>query len=75
MDPCPYLVKYSFDVLKKKTKFLDIFDTNKKCFMKINIESSPQAIWIRNRFHNWIKISTTAANIHLNSESKLSNCI
>ena len=24
-DPCPYLVKYSLDVLKKKTKILDIF--------------------------------------------------
>ena len=27
--PCPYLVKYSLDVLKKKTKDLDIFDTDK----------------------------------------------
>ena len=37
MDPCPYIVKYSFDILKKKTKVLDIFDTDKKCLMKINI--------------------------------------
>ena len=37
MDPCSYLVKYSLDVLKKKTKVLDIFyiNTDKKCFMKI----------------------------------------
>ena len=28
-DPCPYLVKYSIDVLKKKTKVLDIFNTDK----------------------------------------------
>ena len=30
-DPYPYLVKYSPDVLKKKTKVLDIFNTDKKC--------------------------------------------
>ena len=30
MDPCPYLVKYSLDVLKKKTKVLDILNTNQK---------------------------------------------
>ena len=30
----PYLVKYSLDVLKKKTKLLDIFDTNKKCLIQ-----------------------------------------
>jgi hypothetical protein len=29
MDPCPYLVKYSLDVLKKKTKVLGIFKTDK----------------------------------------------
>ena len=46
MDPCPYLVKYSLDVIKKKTKFLDIFNTDKKSFIKNNIESSPQEIWI-----------------------------
>ena len=29
-DPCPsYLVKYSLDVLKKKTNFLDIFNKDK----------------------------------------------
>ena len=49
-DPCPYLVKYSLDVLKKKTKVLDIFNTDNKCFFKNNIESSPQEIWIRIRF-------------------------
>ena len=30
MDPCPYLVKYSLDILKKKTKVLDIFNMDKK---------------------------------------------
>ena len=29
---CPYLVKYSPDVLKKKTK-----NTDKKCFIRINV--------------------------------------
>ena len=49
---CPHLVKYSIDLLKKKTKLLDIFHTNKKCFLKINIESSHPEMWIRIRFHN-----------------------
>ena len=31
-DPCPYLVKYSIDVLKKKTKVLDIFNRDKNVF-------------------------------------------
>ena len=44
--PYPYLVIYSPDVLKKKTKVLDISNTNKKCFVQINIESSPQETWI-----------------------------
>ena len=46
-DPCSYLVKYLTDVLKKKTKVLDIFNTDKKYFKQITIESSPQEIWIR----------------------------
>ena len=33
-DPFPYLVKYSIDVLKKKTKVLDIYNTDKKCVIK-----------------------------------------
>ena len=45
-DTCPYLVKYSLDFV------LDIFNTDKRYFMKINIESSPPEIWIRIRFHN-----------------------
>ena len=40
--PHPNLVKYSPDVLKKKTNILDIIGTNKACFIKINVESSPQ---------------------------------
>ena len=44
-DPCLYFFEYSPDVLKKKTKVLDIFNTNKKCIMKINIESSPPEIY------------------------------
>ena len=42
-DPSPYLVKYSLDVLKKNF-FLDIFNTDKKCITKKNIELSPQEI-------------------------------
>ena len=41
MDPYQNLVKYSSDVLKKKTKVLDIINTDKSCFIKINVESSP----------------------------------
>ena len=29
---------------KKKTKFLDIFNTDKKCFMDISIKTSPPEI-------------------------------
>ena len=46
-DPCLYFSEYSPDVLKNKKKVLDIFNTDKKCLMKINIESSPPEIWIR----------------------------
>ena len=46
-DPCPYLVKYSPDVLKNNTKDFDIFNKDKKCFIKINVESSPHGIGIR----------------------------
>ena len=49
---CLSLIRYSLDVLKKKTKVLDIFNTDKICFMKIVIESSSLEIWIRIRFHN-----------------------
>ena len=45
-DPCLYFFEYSPDVLKKKTKVFDVFNTDKKCFMKINRESSPPEIWI-----------------------------
>jgi hypothetical protein len=30
----------------KKIKCLDIFNADKKCFVKIKIESSPSEIWI-----------------------------
>ena len=49
-DPCSYLFEYSPDVLKKKARFLDLFNTDKKCSIKNNIESSPREIWIRIRF-------------------------
>ena len=49
-DPYLYLVKYLFDVLKKKTKILEIFNADKICIIKINLESRPQEIWIRVRF-------------------------
>ena len=51
-DPCLYFFEYSPDVLKKKKNVLDIFNTYKKGFMKINIETSPPEIWIRIRFYN-----------------------
>jgi hypothetical protein len=35
-DPCLYFFEYSPEVLKKKTKVLDIFNTNKKCLMKVD---------------------------------------
>ena len=40
-DPCVNLVKYSLDVFNKKTKVLDIFNSDKKSFYKNDIESSP----------------------------------
>ena len=43
-DPCQYFFEYSPDVLKKKTIVVDIFYTNKKWFIKINIKSSPPEI-------------------------------
>ena len=46
-DPCLYFFEYSPDALKKKTKVLDIFNTDKKCFLEINIESRPPEICIR----------------------------
>ena len=49
-DPYLYFFEYSPDVPKKKTKVLDIVNTNKKCFLKINIESSPKEIWKMIRF-------------------------
>ena len=49
-DPCPYLVKHSLDILRKKEKVLDFYNTYKKCCIKNNIESSLQEIWIRIRF-------------------------
>ena len=56
-DPCPYLIKYSLDVLKKKTKVLDILNTNKKCLIQINIESSSSEIW--SMFSQQIQIPIT----------------
>ena len=45
-DPCLYFFEYSPDVLKKK-KVIDIFNTDKKCYRKNYIQSSPLEIWIR----------------------------
>ena len=39
-DPYPYLFKYSPDVLKMKTKVLDMFDTDKNLFKNEYIISS-----------------------------------
>ena len=35
---CQYLVKYLPGFLKKKTKDIDIFYTNKKCLIKFNVD-------------------------------------
>jgi hypothetical protein len=34
-DPCQYVFEYSLDVLKKKSRVLDIFNTDKKYLIKI----------------------------------------
>ena len=62
-DPCLYVFEYSPYILKKKTKVLDIFNTDKKCLMKINIESSLPEIWIRIRFLE-INEYPSLVNIH-----------
>ena len=41
-DPCPYLVEYSTDDLKKKNKSFRYFLNGHKIFIKNNIESNPQ---------------------------------
>ena len=46
-DPCLYFFEYSPYDLKKKEVYIDILNTYKKCFLKVNIESSPPEIWIR----------------------------
>ena len=50
MDTCLYFFGYSPDVLKKKKKVLDIFNTDKKCFMIrirfIEINESPSLVKI-----------------------------
>ena len=42
-DPCLYFFEYSPDVLKKKTKVLDISNTDKRYIMKININQVPRS--------------------------------
>ena len=59
---CPYLVKYSLDVLNKKTKVLDIFNTDKNCLMKINIEIKSSRDIDRDPFSQQIRIPITANN-------------
>ena len=51
-DPCPYLVKYLNGVIKKKTKAIDIFNSDKKGVIKIVIKLNPQEIWtmVRNKY-------------------------
>ena len=39
-DPCLYHFEYSPDVLKEESNVLNIFNMDKKCFMKIIIETS-----------------------------------
>ena len=52
-DPCPMhrnLVKYSTGIVKKKTKVLYTFNTD-KVFVKISVEWSPKEIWTKIDFH------------------------
>ena len=66
-DPCPNLVRYLPDFLKKKTKVLDVLDTDKRCFIRINIKSRPQDIWIRIHFlekNGSPSLLTTNYNFH-----------
>ena len=43
-DPFLYSLKYSPGVLKKKKKVLDVFNTDKKCFMKIKIKQGQKVV-------------------------------
>ena len=73
---CLYFFEYSPDFLKEKTKTLDIFNTDKKCFIKINIESSPPEIWIRIRPFSWNqRISITAHNTYLCCKNRHHNIL
>ena len=64
---CLYFFEYSTDVLKKKTKVLDIFNTDKKCFMKINIETSPRSIDMdKDLFSQQMQIPFTDINNEIN---------
>ena len=42
-DPCPYLVRYSPEEENKSFRY---FLYKQKCFIKNNVRSSPQEIWI-----------------------------
>ena len=59
-DPYVNIVTFAPDVLKNKTKDLNIPNTDKMCFLKNNVESSPQDIWIRFRFLEKKRIHITA---------------
>ena len=48
---------------------LDIINTDKTCFIKINVESSPQEIWIRIRF---MKKNGSPSLLKLSNQSLLS---
>ena len=61
-DPYPNLFEYSPDILKKKTKVLDIINTDKTCLIKISVESSTQEIWIRIHFLEKKRIPITVFN-------------
>ena len=50
-DPCPKLVNYSSDVLNYKSKVLDISNMDKRCYIKIYVESSPQEICFTDPHH------------------------
>ena len=52
----PFMTMFNLQEKLTELKLLgqnvNIFNTDQKCFMKINIESSPPEIWIGIHFHN-----------------------
>ena len=62
-DPCLYFFEYSPDVLKKKTKLLDIFNTDKKCFIKNLYRNKSSIDMDKDPFSQRIRIPITASRL------------